>query len=192
MIRGETLTPSWDVSAPDSLDSAVVRLIKLRTVIPMCHHSLDVLLFIFHDARRAASVLKRARRLPEMRHVAVVARSADGEIRVEDRRATGARQEVLTRVIDALSRPLRDLVPFGSDGATAGPPMTLPDTGPGLAAFARLIQPGQPVLLVASCAGLNNTMDEVAQYLGAALYRVPVGMLPGARSHRIPTTPWLA
>jgi hypothetical protein len=158
----------------------------------MCHHSLDVLLFVFHDARRASAVLKRARSLPEMRHVAVVARSADGEIRVEDRRATGARQEVLTRVIDALSRPLRELVPFGSDGATAGPPMTLPDTGPGLAAFARLIKPGQPVLLVASCAGLDKTMDEVAQYLGAALYRVPAGMLPGARSYRIPTTPWMA
>jgi hypothetical protein len=111
---------------------------------------------------------------------------------VEVRRTTGARQEVLTRVIDALSRPLRDLVPFGSDGATAGPPMTLPDTGPGLAAFARLIQPGQPVLLVASCAGLTSTMDEVAQYLGAALYRVPVGMLPGVPANRIPSTPWIA
>jgi hypothetical protein len=158
----------------------------------MCHHSLDVLLFVFHDARRAAAVLKRARRLPEMRHIAVIARSVDGEIRVEDRRATGARQDVLTRVIDALSRPLRDLAPFGNDGATAGRPVTLPDTGPGLAAFARLIQPGHPVLLVASCSGLTSTMDDVAEYLGAALYRFPVGMLSGERARRIPSTPWIA
>ncbi|WP_433279387.1 hypothetical protein ACQPZA_06925 [Pseudonocardia xinjiangensis] len=158
----------------------------------MCSHSLDVLLFVFHDARRAAAVLERAAGLPEMRHVAVVARSADGEIRVEARQKTGERQTVLRQVIDALGSPLRRLSPFGTDGATAGPPLTLPDTGPGLAAFARLIQPGHPVLLVASCTGLTSTMDEIAEHLGAAVYRVPLHMVGAEPLTRIPSTPWTA
>jgi hypothetical protein len=163
----------------------------------MCSHPVDVLLFVFHDARRAAAVLARARSLPEMRRLAVVARSADGEIRVEAQRPTGERRDVLTRVIDALGRPLRELTPAGSDGATAEPPLTLPDTGPGLAAFARLIQPGHPVLLIASCTGLTTTMDEIAAYLGAALYRVPVEMIDreGGLGHglrRFPSATWPA
>jgi hypothetical protein len=158
----------------------------------MCSHNLDVLLFVFHDARRAAAILERARDLPEMRHVAVVARSADGEIRVEARQPTGERQDVLRRVIDALGSPLRRFTPFGTDGATAGPPLTLPDTGPGLAAFARLIKPGHPVLLIASCTGLTTTMDEIADHLGATLYQVPLHMVGADPLSRIPSTPWTA
>lgn len=163
----------------------------------MCTHSLDVLLFVFHDARRAAAILAKARSLPEMRHVAVVARSADGEIRVEARRQTGERRDVLSRVIDALSRPLRDLTPIGTDGATAGPPLRLPDDGAGLAAFARLIQPGHPVLLLASCSGLTAAMDDIAEYLGAELYRVPAGLVSGESAsgtalRRLPSTTWIA
>lgn len=111
---------------------------------------------------------------------------------MDAQRPTGERRDVLTRVIDALGRPPQELTPVGDDGATAAPPLTLPDTRPGLPAFARLIQPGHRVLLIAGCTGLTTTTDEIAAYLGAALYRVPVEMIAreDVTGHGLPRFPW--
>jgi hypothetical protein len=147
--------------------------------------ALDVLLFSFRDPGRAGAVLDAARNIKGLRHVAVVSRTQDGEIRVADARSE-VRHQVLGFVLDALAEPLRKTTE-PDEGGLPGPPLTLPATPSGLAAFARLVRPGQTVLLVAACDESVPTMAAIAEHLDAALHRIAVvaPAPPSLRSGRV-------
>ncbi|MDT4939489.1 MAG: hypothetical protein QOG80_3160 [Pseudonocardiales bacterium] len=133
----------------------------------------NVVLFAFRDASRAAQVVDAARCQTGVRSVAVVAQSADVEIRIIGRvgdELTEARWLASAfGVLDVLSGPLR--------GLTASPPETgavnLPDSEDGYATFGRLIPPGAPVILVAVCDDSAPPIGCFQSPLGAALYRMP-------------------
>ncbi|SFJ45291.1 hypothetical protein SAMN05421835_105303 [Amycolatopsis sacchari] len=131
----------------------------------MCPQNQNVLLFSFHDARRAADVLATAHRLPGLREVAVLACTATGQLRVEPHCPASDRSTVLSRVIDALAVALA--------GRTTGR-RTFSDSPEDVAAFAALVRPGHPVLLVAACDEMRPEMELAAERFQAALYRLPV------------------
>ncbi|MGW4591074.1 hypothetical protein [Amycolatopsis thermoflava] len=132
----------------------------------MCEQNQNVLLFAFHDARRAADVLAAAHRLPGLREVAVVACTRAGQLRIEPHCPDTGRSAVLARVLDALAAALAAL-------HGAAEPRTFPSTARGIAAFAELVRPGCPVLLVAACDELRTEMARIAERFQAALYHLP-------------------
>lgn len=136
--------------------------------------SANVMLFAFHDATQAAQVSAAAGARPGVRSVAVVARSADCEIRIISRvgdELPDAHWLASTlAVLDALSGPLR--VQDGSSEPTEA--VTLPDSPDGFAAFGRLIRRGTVVILVAVCDDAALPIDSFVKPLGAALFQMPV------------------
>jgi hypothetical protein len=135
--------------------------------------TVNVVLFAFRNASRAAQVVAAAGDQPGVRSVAVVGRSTDCEIRIIGRVGEGLTDArwlaYALAVLDVLSAPLA-LLAGSSEAAEAA---TLPDSAAGFATFGRLVPLGALVILVAVCDESDPSIGSFESRLGTALYRMP-------------------